>query len=288
MDREGINVDREGINTIFGEINLWLSERHLARLVYEVGTKGLKETWANAQDIIQLMGREFGQWRRVIRLFAQSVPMMLVFSVFIFLTSDFWQVAQQLSGGFYFGTMLLLILVAWAVLSTRVDIASLTKFGSWNDVQDALEECDELRRSDIDVTNLKDMVDGIEKVEVRAPNYSTGSGRYLSWYIIFSEAIGLIVVFLAVIVFYLVFGGLILQNGILRDWTVSIDSGFFGFLWERIVVSSFVSIVSVLHFVIFRSGERSEHQLRVRASCAMVQIHRALKDPRIRKALGVR
>lgn len=78
----------------------------------------------------------FRQLAQVIRLVARSLPLLLLFTAFLFLNNEMWQVADDFTGPFYGIILGLLALVSCGFLLANVgeESETLGKFDTWQDV----------------------------------------------------------------------------------------------------------------------------------------------------------
>ena len=91
--------------------------------------------------LLPMMRWSVGQlWRQVgqvMTLLAKSLPILLVFSAFIFLNAEMWQVANDFTLPFFGMVALLLVAVGalFVIISVRRLAVDMARFSSWSDVR---------------------------------------------------------------------------------------------------------------------------------------------------------
>lgn len=195
--------------------------------------------WALARSV-----REIGS---LFRLVTRALPMLLLFTTFLFINTEVWQVASSLS------TPVLWLAVAFfAVLAQVFLLVRLPEeVAAVNDEIDAAF----VRRA-VDGTPLQDRLDALPAdltVEPLAGKQRTN----LLLVLLVTQAAQVVVLALAVWVFFLAFGVVAMEDEVVRSW-VGEDAphhlpglGGIGLSRELLQVSIFLAAFSGLYFTVY-------------------------------------
>lgn len=214
-----------------------------------------------AWGIVSMMrwsvGQVWAQMNDIANLVMKSLPILLIFSAFIFLNAEMWQVANDFEMP-YFLCVLAVVLgigAAFVLLSVRRITVDLARFSRWADV-----------RPYCDATPVADVV----PADDAAPPDAPALGRRAEWNVALllfvSQAIQILLVALVITAFYLVFGLLTVRQDTLLQWTtlterdLSSDT-FWGSPWsvfgselvftrQLVLVAAFIGMMSGLQFAV--------------------------------------
>ncbi len=202
-------------------------------------------------SIVQV-GRQVG---RVSILFVKSMPILLVFSMFIFLNAEMWQVANDFTLAYYGLTAAGLVLVGslFVLLSVRRLAVDLARFTTWSDI-----------RFHCDGTPVADLVPGDDDrpPDHRAPSRWERLNVALLLFVAQGTQIALVAVIVAA--FYLVFGLVTVREETILQWTTvselttSTDWVARFSLWgeqvvfsrQLLLVAGFIGLLSGLQFTV--------------------------------------
>ena len=202
----------------------------------------------------------------VVNLTMKSLPILLVFSAFIFLNAEMWQVAHDFTLPFFAGVVVLVVLIGsgFVMLSVRRLTVDLARFERWSDVGE--------RTSD---TPVELLVPSDEEPAPDAPRLHRSAEYNVSLLLFASQAIQIVLVALVITAFYVLFGLLTVREDTLLQWTTaaeltsSSDWASRWSLWgaelvfsrQLVLVSVFIGLMSGLQFavqVVTDSAYRSE------------------------------
>ena len=194
----------------------------------------------------------------IVNLAMKSLPILLLFSVFIFLNAEMWQVANDFTLP-YFGAVFVLIVAlgsAFVMLSVKRLTVDLARFSDWDDVAPRCVG-----------TPVEDLVPGSDGADVDPPD-SPALGRRAEWNVALllftSQAIQILLVAVVITAFYLLFGLLTVREETLLQWTTaseltgdadwaarwSILGGQLIFTRQLVLVSAFIGLMSGLQFAV--------------------------------------
>jgi hypothetical protein len=190
----------------------------------------------------------WGQFGGVLRLMARSLPLVLVFSMFIFLNAEAWQVAADFTPGYFALAAGVLVGVASLFVLLRLprEIDALRKFSDWGVV------CDFLSDAPLDPTHVEGLTDTPDPPKLTRMDWLNVG---LIW--LFSQAVQIVLVGSVITLFYVVFGTFTVRESTILQWTTS--QGVSGWrppgtdllvTWELITVSGFIGAFSALQFAI--------------------------------------
>ena len=208
-------------------------------------------------------------WRQVGNvavLFARSMPVLLLFSAFVFLNGEVWQVANDFTLPFYGLTAAILVLVggSFVALSVRRLTLDLARFTAWGDIRPHCAD-----------TPVEAMAPGDDEPPPDHPDLSRRERLNVSLLLFVAQSIQIALVSLIVSAFYLVFGLFTIREKTILQWTTVseltesadwvVRYSLFG---DQVVVSrqlllvaGFIGLVSGLQFavsVLTDAGYRSE------------------------------
>lgn len=210
-------------------------------LLYGVILYGLvpMARWAIAESVQQLGG--------LARLMARSLPLVLVFSMFIFLNAELWQVADDFTGTYFWVSVGVLASVGslFVLLRLPKEVQALREFDSWQDV------CEVLADSPLEPEHADGLTGKPDPPPLTRQDWCNVG---LVW--VFSQAVQILLVGLAVGVFYVVFGVFTVRSSTIEQWTES-DISVLWQINERLIISlellkvaGFIAAFSSLQFAV--------------------------------------
>ena len=195
--------------------------------------------WAVAHTLGELGG--------LLRLMARSLPLVLVFSMFIFLNAELWQVADDFTSAYFWAAIGVLSGVGslFVLLRLPKEVDALRRFGTWSDVGTALSD------SPLEPEDAEPLDDTPNPPPLsRADWFNVG----LVW--VFSQGVQIVLVGLLVGLFYLVFGVFTVRLATIQQWTDTEADVLWTVTdqlvvsWELIRVSGFIAAFSSLQFAV--------------------------------------
>lgn len=184
----------------------------------------------------------------ILRLMARSLPLVLIFSMFIFLNAEMWQVAADFTPTYFFVAIGVLLLVAstFVVLRLPKEVDALRHFDSWGDVSSSLAD------APLEPADAEGLVGDPSPPKLsRADWFNVG----LIWW--FSQVVQILLVGVVITVFYIGFGVVTVRETTILEWTT--DTAVSGLevpgtdlvvSWELVTVAGFIGAFSALQFAI--------------------------------------
>ena len=201
--------------------------------------------WAGAYSVnqIALIGRLVGR----------ILPLLLVFSAFLFLNAEVWQVAHDFPWPFYAIVLGVFGLIALGSVAVRVpsELVGLARFESWE------QACELIDGSDSPLAPATPPPD----FPVSAvPTLDRMDRVNLGLLMFVAQAVRVLLVGVVIGVFYVAFGLLAVREATIVSWVASdaLDPlarfGLFGtelvLTWELLAVSGFIATLSALQFAV--------------------------------------
>jgi hypothetical protein len=230
-------------------ITILVSNLVILGLAYVVTSWGLLPMmrWSVGQ-----VARQIGD---VATLAMKSLPILLVFSAFIFLNAEMWQVANDFTLP-YFALVAVLISGiggAFVVFSVRRITVDLARFDDWADV----------RRRCVD-TPVDGLVPGNDVARPNAPALGRRAEFNVGMLLFVAQAIQIALVAIVITAFYIIFGLLTVREGTLEQWTTATEltrsadwalywnvlGGELVFTRQLVLVSAFIGMMSGLQFAV--------------------------------------
>jgi hypothetical protein len=196
----------------------------------------------------RLMWARLGQ---VGLLMARILPLLLLFTAFIFLNAEMWQVASDFSPAFYTMSVSVLAIAGVGFIWMRAPqvVAELERFESWEVV------CRLASATDAPCANAEPRhPDGDP-----SPGLGRSTQRNVGLLVVISQAVQVVLVALVIGLFYVGFGLLAVRRETVEQWTVGggdVIASFdlFGsevvLTWEHLAVSGFIAAFSALQFAV--------------------------------------
>jgi hypothetical protein len=178
----------------------------LLGLTYIVTSYGLipMTRWA----VVQM----FSAFRQVTNLFVRSLPLLLLFTMFMFFNAELWKIADDIPDAFLWTAILTMVLVGSAFILLRFpqELRALTAFRHWAEVKD---EASSSPLADVDVSGLDDPPE-VARLQ-RRDRLNVGLVLF------FSQAVQVLLVSVTVFVFYMAFGTFTVLDTTIVQWTGS-------------------------------------------------------------------
>lgn len=202
--------------------------------------------WAASQMILQV--------GHLSTLALKSLPLVLLFSAFIFLNAEMWQVANDMTSVAFVGIVALVVGIggAFVLLSVRRIGVDLESFESWSEVTGLL-------------TGTPMATAGVLSPEGPPMVALSRRGRWnLTLRLFVAQSTQILLVSTVTTLFYVLFGVLtVRENTVLqwttvgelttgRDWLVELDvlGNTYVFTRQLVVVATFIGLVSGLQFTV--------------------------------------
>jgi hypothetical protein len=225
--------------------NTFVSNVVILAVTYLVTSYGVLPTmlWALRQLVTQ--------FRSIGTLLARALPLLLLVTMFMFFNAELWKVVDDLPPGFLAVAVGILVLAgsAFVLLFQRTEIDEVSQFSWWSDIHDQVQGTPV---ETVDVSTLPDP----PHVEPLARGARINVGVLL----FFLQATQIIVVTLAVTLFYIVFGMFTIQESTIVQWTGSdvIEDLLHTTLWgsefgptgELLRTALFVGAIAGLQFTV--------------------------------------
>jgi hypothetical protein len=217
----------------------------LLGIVYVVTSYGLvpMTRWAIVQLVKQISN--------VTNLFVRSLPLLVLFTMFMFFNAELWKIADDIPDAFFVISLGLLVLVgsAFVVLRFPRELGAMATFSSWSDVHARTVGTPV---AEVEVAELSD--------PPSPPDLARRARMNVALVLFASQAIQILLVIAAITAFYVVFGLFTVVPSTIEQWTGSEDidriaswtvSGNDVVLsWELVRTSVFVAAVAGLQFTV--------------------------------------
>ncbi len=239
--------------------------------------------------LIPMVMWSVGQMRRrigdVSALAMKSLPTLVLFSAFIFLNAEMWQVANDFTLPFFASVVALIFSIGggFVAMSVRRLTLDLARFSTWAEVSEFADGTP---------------IEGLVPDDSAAPPDNLPLGRSATWNVGLllwvSQAVQIALVAMVITLFYVIFGMLTVRETTLLQWTtvaeLTRDSDWavriplFGsemlFSRQLMVVASFIGVISGLQFAVllvtdesYRAGFAEEMAGEVREALAVRAVY---------------
>ncbi|MCY4162969.1 MAG: hypothetical protein OXE93_01940 [bacterium] len=195
----------------------------------------------------------FHQIALIGRLLGRILPLLLLFSAFLFLNAEVWQVAHDFSWPFYVIVVGVVGCISLGSVAVRIpaELVGLARFSSWQQACDLVNNCD---------SPLAPVSPPANSVIAGVPPLGRLDRLNLALLMFVAQAVRVVLVGLFIGVFYVAFGLLTVREATILSW-VATDSlnpvarfGLFGqelvFTWELLAVAGFIAVLSALQFAV--------------------------------------
>ncbi len=195
----------------------------------------------------------FHQIALIGRLLGRILPLLLLFSAFLFLNAEVWQVAHDFSWPFYVIVVGVVGCISLGSVAVRIpaELVGLARFSSWQQACDLVNNCD---------SPLAPASPPANSAIAGVPPLGRLDRLNLALLMFVAQAVRVVLVGLFIGVFYVAFGLLTVREATILSW-VATDSlnpvarfGLFGqelvFTWELLAVAGFIAVLSALQFAV--------------------------------------
>lgn len=212
-------------------------------------------SWGLLPMVRWSIGQLRAQIGDIANLTMKSLPILLIFSAFIFLNAEMWQVANDFTLPYFAAVAVLVVSIGsgFVMLSVRRLTVDLARFERWSDVRG--------RSAD---TPVAQMVPSDEDPAPDAPRLHRRAEYNVALLLFASQAIQILLVALVITVFYVLFGLLTVREDTLLQWTTateltsSVDwasrwsalGSELVFTRQLVLVSAFIGLMSGLQFAV--------------------------------------
>ena len=201
--------------------------------------------WAGAYSVnqIALIGRLVGR----------ILPMLLLFSAFLFLNAEVWQVAHDFTWPYYAIVVGVIGVISLGSVAARVpsELVGLARFESWEQVCWLIDECD---------SPLAPARQPADFAVAAVPPLDRMDRVNLGLLMFVAQAVRVVLVGVVIGAFYVAFGLLAVREATIVSWVASdtLDPlsrfGLFDselvLTWELLAVSGFIATLSALQFAV--------------------------------------
>ena len=212
-------------------------------------------SWA----LIPMMRWSFGQVRRqvtdVANLAMKSLPTLLIFSAFIFINAEMWQVSNDFTLPLFGMVMLLLAGIGgiFIFVSVRRLTVDLARFSAWGDVRPRCAN-----------TPVEEIIPADDEPAPDTPPLMRRAEWNVNLLLFVAQGIQVLLVSLVITTFYVVFGLLTVREETLLQWTTvgeltyerdwAVDIAIFGtdliLTRQLLLVALFIGMFSGLNFAV--------------------------------------
>jgi len=212
-------------------------------------------SWA----LIPMMRWSFGQVRRqvtdVANLAMKSLPTLLIFSAFIFINAEMWQVANDFTLPLFGMVMLLLVGIGsiFIFVSVRRLTVDLARFSAWGDVRPRCAN-----------TPVEEIIPADDEPAPDTPPLVRRAEWNVNLLLFVAQGIQVLLVSLVITTFYVVFGLLTVREETLLQWTTvgeltyerdwAVEIAIFGtdliLTRQLLLVALFIGMFSGLNFAV--------------------------------------
>ena len=212
-------------------------------------------SWA----LIPMMRWSFGQVRRqvtdIANLAMKSLPTLLIFSAFIFINAEMWQVSNDFTLPLFGMVMLLLVGIGgiFIFVSVRRLTVDLARFSAWGDVRPRCAN-----------TPVEEIIPADDEPAPDTPPLVRRAEWNVNLLLFVAQGIQVLLVSLVITTFYVVFGLLTVREETLLQWTTvgeltyerdwAVDIAIFGtdliFTRQLLLVALFIGMFSGLNFAV--------------------------------------
>ena len=193
------------------------------------------------------MARRVGQMGQ---LMARSLPLLLLFTTFIFLNAEMWQVASDFVPLFYVVvvTGILAAGVAFMVMRAPAEVADLEHFDDWQQVMRLAGRTD----APIATARPRD-----EATPPEVQPLGRGDRTNVTLLVVVSQLVQVLLVALLIGLFYVGFGLLAVREATIEQWTttpseplatIEVSGSAIVVTWEHLAVAGFIAAFSALQF----------------------------------------
>lgn len=224
------------------------------------------------------VGQLFRQFTNVANLMIRALPLLLIFTMFMFVNAEMWKVATDIPGDFYAAAIILLIITGSLFMVIRMpkEVRAAGSFGSWADVEGWLTA------TPLEASGVDGLVDPpVTPTQQRRSRLNVGLLFFTA------QSIQIAFVTLAIFVFYVMLGILIVSTDTIGLWTGDQSPGVVTefTLWENDIVltgallrcSAFIAAVAGLQFTVSALTDKSYREEFVEENTAEMRKNLAVR-----------
>lgn len=185
-------------------------------------------------------------------LMARTLPLLLIFTAFVFLNAEVWQVASDFTPEYYAIVVALLILVGVGFMLLRApkEVANLEQFETWEEV---------MRLAAVTDAPIADATHCTHDDHPDIEPLGRADRVNVTLLVVISQLVQVILVALVIGAFYVLFGLLAVRGATIGQWTTAeVDPlatfDLFGssiiVTWEHLGVAGFIAAFSALQFAV--------------------------------------
>ena len=192
--------------------------------------------------------RAFRSLGLLLPLLTRALPLLLLFITFLFINAEVWQVSSTLDGGILWGTVLFFGVAAVLFLVPRL-AEELDAF------DDSIVAADLLAASR--GTPLEGPAQRLVDDDIDLPEEAQVTGLQmvnLVLVLVIAQAVQVLLLAVAVFAFFMVFGAVAIDDGVIESWTQGDVHHVFGLdavSQELLQVSVFLAAFSGLYFTVY-------------------------------------
>lgn len=230
------------------------------------------------------LGQMFRQVGDLANLMIRSLPLLLLFTTFLFLNAEIWQVGADFEAPFYWLVIGLIVMVGVAFLLLRLpsEVHGVADFDDWGEVADLAQESP---------------MAGVDPPSGRPPDAPLGRAARVNvaLVLIFSQAVQILMVATIIGAFYVAFGIVAVREATILQWTavepdVIARWTLFGnpvvLTWDLLRVSGFIAAFAGLQFTVsaltdstYREEFFEDLLIEIREALATRVLYRTLEEP---------
>ncbi|MEQ8840495.1 MAG: hypothetical protein RIB98_05910 [Acidimicrobiales bacterium] len=201
------------------------------------------------------IGQVWAQINDIATLAMKSLPILLIFSAFIFLNAEMWQVANDFTMPYFLCVLVIVLSIgsAFVMVAVRRITVDLARFERWSEVRPYCGD-----------TPVADLVPGDDAPPPGALRLGRRAELNVALLLFVSQAIQILLVALVIMAFYLVFGLFTVRETTLLQWTTaetltaeldwaerwSVLGSELIFTRQLVLVSAFIGMMSGLQFAV--------------------------------------
>lgn len=181
-------------------------------------------------------------------LVSRALPMLLLFMTFLFINTEVWQVTSTLTGGLMWQAVLLFAVIAVGFLLARLP-EEMEEYDAELTRESVLEACRstpvETAAAEVELTD-EALADESDVVGLERGN--------LVVVLLIAQAIQVLLLSVAVWLFFLVFGVIAMKDPVIESWVGHAPhyAGWFGLVSRELVqVSTFLAAFAGLYFTVY-------------------------------------
>lgn len=197
------------------------------------------------------IGQMLRMFADVTTLFARSLPLLLLLTIFMFFNAELWKIADDIPTALFVSALVVLVAVGTVFIVLRFprELDALSHFDDWPEVAG---EAADSPLAGTDVTGLSE--------PPAAPPLARPAWANVGLVLFFSQAVQVVLVTIAIFAFYVLFGMFTMVPSTIRQWTGTAQLDVlatFDYLGVKITLTSellrtsgFVAAIAGLQFTV--------------------------------------